>query len=65
MNEIIKILVKRDGITAEEAKEQVKEAIAEVKAAINRGEDCETVWDIWANEVGLEPDYLLDAGVLL
>lgn len=65
MNEIIKILVKRDGITVEEAKEQVEEAIAEVRAAINRGADCETVWDIWADEVGLEPDYLLSAGVLL
>lgn len=65
MNEIIKLLVKRDGITVEKAKEQIKKAIAKVKAAINRGADCETVWDIWANEVGLESDYLLNAGVLL
>lgn len=65
MNEIIKILVKRDGITVEKAKKQIKKALAKVKAAINRRADCETVWDIWADEVGLEPDYLLNAGVLL
>lgn len=54
---IIKILIERDGISEDEAIErvqEVKELLEEAEYSLNL---CE---NILANELGLEPDYLLD-----
>lgn len=54
-----KILMKRDGLTEEEAREErkyAKEEIAELVAF----EDYEGVEDFLAGEYGLEMDYIFD-----
>lgn len=58
--EVINILVRRDGITVEEAKEILTECMEEVQSAIEYGYSTDEVWDIFADYTGLEPDYLLD-----
>lgn len=53
MNEIIQILMKRDGLTLAEAAQSVKEARELVADGANPEEVLE-------EEFGLEPDYILD-----
>lgn len=57
MKEIIKILMRRDGISAVEAENLIEECMEEIQDAIMRGnyQECE---DILASYLGLEPDYL-------
>lgn len=57
MNEIVKIVMKRDGMTELEATNLVQEVAEEILAAAQRGnyQECE---DILASELGLEPDFL-------
>ena len=57
MNEIIEILMRRDGISRIEAENLVEECKEELWDAAARGsyQECE---DILASELGLEPDYL-------
>jgi len=57
MNEIIKVLVERDGLTKTEAKKEFKEAQEELNRRLVAGEDC---YDICEEYFGLEPDYLMD-----
>lgn len=52
-NQIIQILMQRDGMTKAEAKELVDEA----KEAVYNGEDPEEILLEW---FGLEPDYIFD-----
>lgn len=54
MEEIIKILMRRDGMTREEA----KELIEEVQEAIL--DDPDNGCEIFESELGLEPDYLIN-----
>ena len=57
MEEIVKILMKRDGMSREEALdllEDVKEMMEEVSYD---PEECENIFE---TELGLEPDYLVD-----
>jgi len=56
--EIINILMERDGLTREEARAELKETMAEVRACIARGEFLEAE-DVFAEMLGLEPDYLI------
>ena len=58
MNEIVTILVRRDGISPVEAENLVEECKEEILEAALRGnyEECE---DILALYLGLEPDYLM------
>lgn len=58
MNEIIEILMRRDGITQLEAENIVDEVSNMLLAAVVRGDlnECE---DIIKDELGLEPDYLM------
>lgn len=58
MNEIIEILMRRDGITQNEAENLVEECREEVLDAAVRGnyQECE---DIVASYLDLEPDYLM------
>lgn len=53
MTQIERIIMKRDGLTAEEAKEQVEDA----RRRVVDGEDPE---EILYEEFGLEPDYIFD-----
>lgn len=57
MNEIVKILMRRDGISRLEAENLVEECKEELWKAAARGsyQECE---DIIALYLGLEPDYL-------
>ena len=57
MQEIIEILVKRDGISELEATNIIDDCIDEMYGAVMRGnyQECE---DIVASYLGLEPDYL-------
>ena len=59
MNEIIKILMKRDGYTKEEAKEIVEEVMEEVNNAISIG-DYSLAEEIFESDLELEPDYLIN-----
>lgn len=57
MNEIVEILMRRDGISQLEAENLVEECKEELWEASARGsyQECE---DIVASYLGLEPDYL-------
>jgi len=59
MQEIINILMRRDGISEEEAWNLVNECREEIEEAIARGDYIETD-DIIASYLGLEPDYIID-----
>lgn len=59
MEKIIKILMERDGLTEEDAREQAEDTRQEMYEAIEDG--CfEDVEDILADDLGLEMDYIFD-----
>ena len=60
MNTIIKILMKRDGYSKAEAKEMYDDTMNEVYEAIECG-DNELAEEIFTSNLGLEPDYLINA----
>ena len=56
MNRVVEILMKRDGISQEEAEELVRDTASELA-------DCTDVLDadeIIESNLGLEPDYIMD-----
>ena len=57
MEEVIRLIMRRDEISYEEAKEAVDECVEEMWDAVihNRFQEVE---DILASELGLEPDYI-------
>ena len=57
---IIDILVRRDEITLEEAREQVEETVILINESIESGGSYCEVEDILAGELGLEMDYIFD-----
>lgn len=57
IEEVVAILMRREQLSKEDARNWVKEALEWVEIAISRGEDAESVWE---DEVGLEPDYLFN-----
>jgi len=59
MNEIIRILMRRDGLTYEEAKEAYEDCRAEIMEALE-GSSCLSLDEILQAELGLEPDYIFD-----
>jgi len=59
MNEIISVLMRRDNLSKEEAREVVKETMESVRECIEEG-DFEAAEDIFTSELGLEPDYLIN-----
>lgn len=59
MEEIIKILMRRDGCTRLDAENIVEECADMINDAIVAGASLESVEDILADELGLEPDYLV------
>mgnify|MGYP005607213007 CR=1 FL=1 len=59
MKEIIEILMRRDEVTYEEAKEMYLECKEAIMEAIDMGDDFE-VEEILRCELGLEPDYIFN-----
>ena len=59
MNEIVEILMRRDGISQLEAENLVEECKEEMEQAIARGHYFEAE-DILASYLTLEPDYVFD-----
>ena len=57
MNEIIRILMHRDGVTYDEAKEMYLDCKSELVDAI-KGTSCLDPEEVLASELGLEPDYI-------
>ena len=64
MNVVVKILMKRDGMTEQEAYDLVAEVREMILEAVERG-DYEEAEEIFESELGLELDYLLDDGFLV
>ena len=56
---VAKIISKRDGITMTEALEMVNDTLDEMEEALADGRMYE-VEEILADNLGLEPDYILD-----
>ena len=59
MEKIISILMKRDGISFEEARRQCEDTVAEVHMAIASG-DFLLAEELMMSDLGLEADYLMD-----
>lgn len=59
MKEIVNILMRRDGISENEAYNLVEECMIEVEEAIAAGNYSEAE-DIFMFEIGLEPDFLIN-----
>ena len=58
MREIVEILMRRDGISENEAWDIVYATQDEISEAINEGGSYLTITDIIACNLGLEPDYM-------
>lgn len=56
MDKVINILMKRDGLTREEAVELIEETQDEMLAC----EDSSEAFDVFQDMLGLEPDYIMD-----
>lgn len=54
MNVVVELLMKRDGITEEEAREMIVETREEML------EDPYVATEILENNLGIEPDYIMD-----
>lgn len=59
MNEIIEILMHRDGVTYEEAREIYLECQSELMDALN-GTSCLDPEEVLMGELGLEMDYIFN-----
>ena len=59
MNRVIKILMRRDDLTYEEAKEAYLKCREAMIEAIEEGDTFEAE-EILRSELGLEPDYIFD-----
>lgn len=59
MKKIIKILMERDGMEYDEAKELLNEVIHSMRDALKQNDIFEAE-EIFTSELGLEPDYLED-----
>lgn len=59
MKEIIQILMRRDGMTYNEARRFLKEVCEEIAGAIENQAPIEEIEDIIMDELALEPDYLI------
>lgn len=59
MEKIISILMKRDGISFEEARRLCEDVVDEIHMAIASG-DYMLAEELMMSDLGLEPDYLMD-----
>lgn len=60
MNQVVKILMERDGLTEEEAKAEFRKSRKEIYEAIHDGANVDEVEDLVSDLFGLEPDYIFD-----
>ena len=58
MKDLVSMIARRDSITKNEAQNIVDETAREIDDAIAHGASYDTVADILADYLGLEPDYL-------
>ena len=59
MKEIIQVLMRRDGMTYDEARRYLKEVREEIADAIEEQASLEEIEDIVMSELGLAPDYVM------
>ena len=59
MDSITEVLMRRDGISEEDAKREVEDFQADIEDSIMSG-NLEDIEDALMNDLGLEPDYLFD-----
>ena len=59
MNRLKSIIMKRDGLTSEEADSLLEEVREMMNDAMAYG-DVQEAEDIFTDELGLEPDYIVD-----
>tara|TARA_R100000231_G_scaffold123443_1_gene93654 strand:+ start:858 stop:1046 length:189 start_codon:yes stop_codon:yes gene_type:complete len=59
MKRVLKILMERDGLSRDDARELIADFERELKEAIMSGNICECE-DLLNLHFGLEPDYLMD-----
>lgn len=59
MDSITKVLMRRNGLSEEDAKREVDDFKADIEDSIMSG-DLEDIEDALMNDLGLEPDYLMD-----
>ena len=59
MDSITEVLMRRDGLSEEDAKREVDDFKADIEDSIMSG-DLEDIEDALMNDLGLEPDYLMD-----
>ena len=57
---IVAILMERDGLTEEEAREQVEEAAELINEIVASGGSYEEAEEILLDDLGLEMDYIFD-----
>ena len=57
MERVVKLIMKRDGLSYEDAKTEVSNTVDEMYEALESG-DSELVEEILMNNLGLEPDYI-------
>lgn len=58
-NRVVRILMRRDGLTEKEAVDMVEDTVSEIYDAIE-GASCMNLDEIMMEELGLEPDYIFD-----
>jgi len=59
MDSITQVLMRRDGLSEEDAKREVEDFRANIEDSIMSG-NLEDIEDALMNDIGLEPDYLMD-----
>ena len=57
---IIAILMERDELTEEEAREQVEDAVEAINEILENGGSYEEAEDVLLEDLGLEMDYIFD-----
>ena len=57
---IISILMERDELTEEEAREQVEDAVEAINDILENGGSYEEAEDVLLEDLGLEMDYIFD-----
>lgn len=59
MDSITEVLMRRDGLSEEDAKREVEDFKTDIEDSIMSG-NLEDIEDALMNDLGLEPDYLMD-----
>ena len=59
-DKIIAILIERDELTEEEAREQVEDAVEAINDILENGGSYEEAEDVLLEDLGLEMDYIFD-----